>query len=202
MPLATYALVSLLEAREFLGNESDGEIERITGLINAASEWCERKFEGPIKSRTWTNEVFDGSGSRELALTQQPVTAVTAVSFLKNPAPVEWDPVVLATYPVVIVTPGRRRIAFRNAVFPAGFQNVQVTYTAGYGDAADVAPMPDLVKQVCLQAVKVLYEAKDDDGVSAVTVGGPTGAQTTTYLDRVLPKSTLDILTSFRRRRY
>jgi uncharacterized phiE125 gp8 family phage protein len=200
--LVAHALITLLEAREFLGGDTDGDVVRIEGLIAAASEYCERKACGPLKSRAWPDEVFDGDGSRELVLTQEPVTGVAAVAFLKNTGPVEWDTVVLADYPVVIVTPARRRIAFRNAVFPCGFQNVRVTYTAGYGDAGNVAPVPEILKEACKQAVKELYEAKDEEGEQAITVGAPTGTQTTTYLDRAMPKTTLDVLETFRRRRY
>jgi uncharacterized phiE125 gp8 family phage protein len=202
MALGSHALVSLLEAREFLGGETEGEIERITELVNAASDAVERIAGGPLKSRTWTDEVFDGTGYPELVLSQEPVTAVAAVAFLKNWAPVEWDPVVLASYPVTIVTPARRRIAFRNAIFPAGTQNVRVTYTAGYGDAGGVAPLPTLLKQACLQVVKELYDAKDDDAVSAIAIGGPTGTQTTSYVERVLPKKTVAFIRSYGRRRW
>jgi hypothetical protein len=61
--------------------------------------------------------------------------------------------------------------------------------------------MPELLRQACLQAVKALYDAREDDGVSSVTTGGPT-SQTTTYLDRALPTQTVEILRHFRPRRY
>lgn len=203
MPLSATALVSLLEAREFLGGELDGEIDRVVGLINAATDYCERKVEDGIVSREYAAEVFDGSGLRDLSLPHQPITSVASVDFLSTSAPVAWNAVDLTAYPLLILTPARRRIAFRNLSFPVGFQNVRVTYTAGYGDAGDVAPMPELLRQAALQCVKTLYDAKDDDGEAAVTsVAGGVGSQVLTYLDRALPKLTLDALASYRRRRF
>ena len=198
MALSPVAVISVLEAREFLGAEPDGE--RLNDVINAATEFCEKEVEGPIVSRTITDEVFDGTGDRELALTSAPVTAVSAVKVLVAEAPVDFDPIDLALYPVIVITPGRRRIAFRNRTFPRGFQNVQVTYTAGYDGV--LCPMPSLLKEACRQVVKELYAAKDDDGVASITVGGPTGAQTTTYAQRVVPDKTIDALRKFRKARY
>lgn len=201
MALSAHALISLLEAREFLGGEADGEVERIEDLVNAATDYCELRGGGPILSRTYADQVFDGSGSRDLLLPRDAVTAVASVDTLLTYAPVDWDPVNLTDYPVLVVTPGRRRIAFRNRNFPCGFQNVRVTYTAGWGDAAGLVPLPAFLPEACRQAVKELYVAKDDDGVSAVTVGGPTGAQVTSYLDRAMPRLTLDMLDRFRANR-
>lgn len=201
MGLSERAIVSLLEAKEYVGAKNDGRLARLEQLVEAASEWCEKWVEGPVKSRAFV-EIHDGTGERQLWSQNAPVTAVTKLEQLVDTSPEEWDEIDLADTPVVIVTPGRRRLTFRNAVFVCGVQNWRVTLAAGYGDAGDVLAMPALVKEVCLQAIQQLYEHFDrhKGGVSSITVGGPNGS-TTTYLDQVMPKASIDILTRHRKPR-
>lgn len=202
MPLSDSALVSIVEAQEHIGGESAGDLERLTRAVNAAANYVELRT-GRIASREFSNEVHDGSGCRDLVLVREPVTSVSAVAFLAAEWPVYWDPVDLSLYPVLVLTPARRRIAFRNLVFPRGFQNVRVTYEAGFGDAGGVAPMPDLLKELSLQIARKLYEEREDDRVASVTTqGGPTGSQVISYLNEALPKLTLDLLDGFRVRRF
>lgn len=200
MPVAT-ELVSLLEARERVKAGED-QLERLQQVVDAALDFCGKEIGEPVLSEQYV-EVHDGSGLTELTLRRAPITEVSLVQIIRTVAPVAWDEVTAASYPVEIVTPGRRRIAFRNRVFDCGIRNWQVTYRAGYGDADDVAPIPDLLHEVCLQAVENLWHAPERQaaGIASITIGGPN-VSTTTYLNEVMSAQSLDFLRKFRKVRF
>ena len=77
MALSSYALTSLARQKEFMGITANTFDTVLTALINSTTEfienYCDRRFE----SATYTNEVYDGTGSSQLLLRQFPVTTFT-----------------------------------------------------------------------------------------------------------------------------
>jgi hypothetical protein len=198
MPAAT-ELVSLVEAQEYLGAD-ESKLERLERVVLAALRFCEKTIGGgKILSADYV-DVLDGSGSNELTLLHDPVTAVTKIEQIRTTVPVAWDELTAAAYPVVILTPGRRRIAFRNAIFCRGIQNWQVTYTAGYGDADGVAPLDEDLKEAALQVCGALWRAPEIQAAQIASIS--MNGQTTTYLNEAVPKQTISLLKGFRRRRW
>ena len=204
MSLLATAIVSRIEAKEFLQVPDDSRLDRLDQVIGAATNYVEGKVEFPVKSRTYTDVLLDGSGSSEIWISAAPITKVTKVEFLRTDVPEAWDEQLAATYPVLILTPGRHRIAYRTNSFPYGLRTVRATYNAGYADAdgtagASILPMPELFKEACLQACQTLWTHFDrtKDGIASLSISGPNGS-TTTYLDQALPKLTIDALKGYR----
>lgn len=200
MPAAT-ELVSFIEAKEYTG-AGEGGSERLRQVVDAALAYCGRKIGFSVLSAQYV-PVLDGSGSNELFLPHAPITAVTKVERLTDVVALTWEELTAADYPVVIVTPGRRRIAFRNAVFTCGIQNWRITLNAGYGDADEVCPIPDDLHEAALHVVDSLWRAPERQaaGIASISVSGPNGS-TTSYLDQVLPRQTLDVFAELRKRRW
>lgn len=200
MPAAT-EVISLLEAREFVGAD-ETRLPRLEQVILAATGYCARKLGKALLSATYV-DYFDGFGTNEASLQRSPVTSVTSIHSLASAAPEEWDELNLTLYPVVILEPGRRRIAFRNTLFFRGIRNWKVTYLAGYGDVAGVAPIPDDVREAALQVVQTMWTHYDrhKDMIASITTAGPNGS-TVNYFDRHLPADTIDLLNEQRKRRW
>lgn len=171
MALATYALLDYDEASTYLGLRDDNERSFVESLVNAASLQCERQAGRKLKSRTFTAEVYDGSGEMYQRLRNGDVTAVTAVQFKASPT--TWDTTLnLTDNPVTIDSDGERIWLFTYG-FACGVQNVRVTYTAG------LTSIEDDLKTACKKALAWEYREKDrsKEGILSVSAFG----QTTVY---------------------
>jgi uncharacterized phiE125 gp8 family phage protein len=84
MALASWALLTLDEVKEWLEVEdysSDVLLERLIEATSLAVEaLCGRK----LASRTYTDELYCGTGTRWLTLREFPVTSVTSIEFLQS----------------------------------------------------------------------------------------------------------------------
>lgn len=200
MPAVT-ELVSLLEAREYVG-AGEGDLARLEQVVDAAASFVTRELGDEVLSSDYV-EMLDGSGTNELTLRHGPITAVTQLEIIRTISPVAWDTVSLASYPVVVVTPGRRKIAFRNRVFDCGIQNWQATYTAGYGDADGVMSLPDDLAELAKQVVMVLWKAPERIAsmIASISTGGPN-ASTVTYVKQALPDWADRTIELYRRKRW
>ena len=177
MPVSAYAIVTLEDAKDYLNITSSADDLAIERLVNAASVFCDKETGRDLFSRTYTDQVYSGTGSALLRLRQFPVTSVTEVNFLTGGPPDVWTAQSLVTYPVTILPEtGSDTIMFRNLSFPKGAANVQVTYVAGY----TAATMPDGIKEACLQAIAYLWKKKDTlrAGIASQSFQG----QTTSYI--------------------
>ena len=132
---------------------ADTTYDAIVGaLIPTVQDKVERYLGTAIDSATFTDEAYDGDGSQELWLKNYPVTAVSAVKIVSDDgttttlasADYRWSSqgkiVRLPYYGGMLPTRdswGDPIGLGGGSVFPNGFQNVKVTYTAGYGTVPD-----------------------------------------------------------------
>lgn len=190
MALEAWALLTLEEAREAVSVTGSAEDYLLESLTNAATLRCEAETGRKLVSRTYTDELFNGTGGQTLSLREFPVTAVSAVSFLTTTAPEVWTAQSLVTYPLVIVHPGKFSIYFRNLVVPWGVQNVKVTYTAGLSATDDL-------KAACRIVLLDLWKQKDRQlaGIASQSFNG----QTVSYLNEPIPKLAAKLLMPYRR---
>lgn len=186
MALATWALISLDDAKRHLGVTQDEQNEVVSSMIESASYLCEKFTSRQLKSRAYTNEVYDGTGKFSLRLRQFPITAVTAVSFLTSWAPDVWTPISLAVYPVTVQQPVLDTILFRNIALPPWPQSVSVSYTAGFVD------VPAPLKDACRQILLALWKQRDKQlaGVHSTTAFG----QTVVYDTEAIPPMARELL--------
>lgn len=172
----TNALVSLAEAKTFLKISASSEDSVIEDFINRASIWANDYTGRRLKSRS-NSDVYDGDGSDILLLRDYPVNAVTLFQIVDEPVPlIIYEDFSLNAENGIIKTKNGRMIT-------KGFQNVDITYTAGYTTA------PETVKEAVLLYVGHLYRRQYADqkfGVQSETVGD----RTTTYgSDDIIPKA-------------
>lgn len=80
MALSTTALITLAQAKLYLGITDEDSDRILESLIERATGFLERYCNRKLKSRSYSREVYRGNGSRNLALDQYPVTAVGRVS--------------------------------------------------------------------------------------------------------------------------
>lgn len=127
MPIAVNALTTLESLKSYLKIElsyTNDDEPLLIPLINACStaieEYCERKF----KEQTYSDEEYDGNGTKYILLRQFPVKTITSVSV---------DGVLLdaSEYKVKKTNGTLIRV---NSVWPQGDINISVTYTAGLSE--------------------------------------------------------------------
>lgn len=79
MALLSYALTNLDRQKEFLGITTNDYNTILTSLINTTTEFVENYCDRRFKRTTYTNEVYDGTGSNQLLLNQYPATTFTSL---------------------------------------------------------------------------------------------------------------------------
>lgn len=144
MPLSSNALTTLEAVKSYLKIESQTvDDKRLEDLINACSSsienYCERKF----KEQTFTDEEYDGSGTRYLLLQQFPVKLVSSV--VVDGAPLSTDQ--------YKVRKNNGTLINSSSVWKKGDINVTVTYVAGYGE------IPSDLELACRHFVMSFFKA-------------------------------------------
>lgn len=196
MQLASWALLTLQDAKEHLDIHDDDHDLEIGRMVESATRRCESICDTGLLSRQYV-EVYDGTGRLDLRLRNFPVTAVSQIRFLTSWAPDAWTVQNLSTYPIHIVQPTAETIRFRNLFFPYWEQSVEVTYTAGVV-AATTADIPAELRDACLVVLTGLWKQKDKQmtGIATQSAFG----QTVTYdLDQKTLKTADDLLTEYKR---
>lgn len=178
---------TLQQLKDYLGETKDlsdarlsSALQRATGLVN---QYCRRLFE----EATYTDELYDGTGTPVLQLDKYPLSAVSSVkedgaalTIGTNPAAGDYS-VLWYAAEGHLVRPSGIWIPLR--------RNYAVTYTAGYSASA----MPPEVLQGALDYAALIVREKDRIGIESKT----TGEQTTQYT-RELPKFTRQGLDAYR----
>ncbi|MEK4798057.1 head-tail connector protein [Thermoactinomyces sp. FSL K6-2592] len=133
------AFITVQDVKDYLKIEHDLEDALLENLINRATDILEKEryFKG-IKEREYT-ETHDGEGTPEIFLLNYPVTNVTSVKINGTP---------INDYQV-----SKDNGVLKYAgIFPEGFGNIEVSYTAGYN------PVPESFVAECIDIVADLYE--------------------------------------------
>ena len=125
------SLPTLSEFKTYLWISWSDQDTLLTLLLESAKDFANNYTNRKLEEDTYTNELYNGDGQRELILKQYPVTTLT--SFEYN----EWDyetsnfqPVEVSEYKLDWEI-GNIFLNFRKY---RSAQNYRVTYTAGYSD--------------------------------------------------------------------
>lgn len=146
MALDPYALVTLQQAKDYMKVEHEEENTLIEDLINRATYYLEQqKYRRPLKQRTFTDELYNGMGTKELRLSTFPVASISTVGYVSSSGHVA-----LTDYRV----DARRGILYRSGGWIDGVSNYQITWIGGY----DLVPY--WLEQECLQLVSDWYEGR------------------------------------------
>jgi len=166
MPLVSYALCSLDSLKEVLGITDNSQDTLLTNIINRSTDTIEsycnnRRF----KSTVYTNEEYDGTGTRYINARQYPITAVTA--YEENDGSVgttDWN--ALQSDYVKYIEDGHGPGQFyHEGGFERGPKNYRFTYTAGY------ATIPYDLEEACLELSVWFYKQRQSMGMKSETLG-------------------------------
>ena len=144
MALIDNALTNLARTKIFLGITSTSYDTLLTTLINSATEFVERYCDRRFKQTTYTNEVYDGTGTDEMLLKNYPVTTFTSLQERDNIENINsWTSLDSEDYFVklnqgIIIYVGAIDINWQpydysqKGVFSKYPQHYRTTYIAGY----------------------------------------------------------------------
>lgn len=158
MALKANAIISLTEIKAYLtiGIADATRDVLLEQLINSASDAIEREVNSCVIQQTFTDEIQSGSGNNFQRLLHRPITE------LKTPAlaDVQWRSApdqdwqdLSSNIAFIILQPERRDgITLYDRNFIAGFNNIKISYKAGY------VVIPEDVRLVCIEMVAEWYK--------------------------------------------
>ena len=155
------ALTTLPNVKQWLKINGTADDALLTRLITSFSSAVANYLNRDLGSQVYT-EVYNGGGGRSLALANYPVTAVASLTI--NDEPIPQQPKAGA----IGFVPSPYRVNLVGYTYTAGFQNVTVTYTAGY------VTIPADVEQCCIEWIADRYAQRDRIGIASRGVGGET----------------------------
>ena len=189
--VAATALVTLKDVKAFVDLRSSDHDEVLKQFINYLSEmvensWCYRK----IKSATYTDELYDGNGTRHLLLRQWPVTAVSSLIGEREGSAlvdgtdfeIEKDEGIIA-----LIEDGDL------PKFPLSIHGIKITYTAGF------TVVPADLQMAVLKAVHQEYK-RWDKGATGLLSQGLGTEQAVEYIKTAYPADVMLVFDSYRRR--
>lgn len=168
MSLKPNALTTLSMAKSHLSIGASDVLQdaRIELFINAASEKIERYTNRTLVSQGTIAELQHGRRENILLLKQWPVIAVSEVSIDYTAAHTAPANVVLASD--YTVSDDSNSLLLINSTFPVGFNNIKVSYTAGY------VTVPSDLELAALWLVEWFYlmRTRGDMGRKTISKGG------------------------------
>jgi hypothetical protein len=159
-----------------------GDDALLTRLITAASQFIQTWLNRAIASETYS-ETRDGDGGQKLVFANAPVSAVASLTIDGEAIPLapsaHWRGYVFS--PTVLYLQGRR--------FTPGFQNVAVSYTAGYDST------PPEIEQACIELVALRYKERDRIGQVSKNLAGEIVA----FSQKDMPADVQTLIDQYRR---
>lgn len=166
MALLYEALCTVNDVKNDMGiPDDDSKDAVIEALINAYSIAIENHLHKMVLNRDLT-EKYDGDGTAVLWIDYYPITKITSLTI--NDEPISEDDYYLYEK--------MGKIVLKGLVFTKGYQNVEISYNAGYGNQREDIPTP--LRQSCVSLVHfyikrhtIDYSDTFDEGF-VVTLGG------------------------------
>jgi uncharacterized phiE125 gp8 family phage protein len=158
------AIITLAEIREYLAikNTDTSADDFLQRWINEATRALEQKLRGPVVEQTFT-EIYNGSGSSKLVVNKKPITALATpaaddLEYRTHPKNA-WQ-TLEADEDLIFIDPKEPwYIYLYSNTFPAGVQNIQVAYKAGY------ATIPGEIRRAATEMVaEMFHESKHGTG--------------------------------------
>ncbi|MGH0051930.1 MAG: hypothetical protein ACQ5SW_00885 [Sphaerochaetaceae bacterium] len=166
MELNSNALITYDYLIEMLGSDKYPETERdrVIGLINWVSSRAVAVAGRPIMLESRT-VVLDGSGTPRMYLPIIPVVSVDSIVIDDYRV---FDGDLVTDYYLDSVS---GVIALNNDVFPKGFRNTKIVYSAGY----TTSNIPEEVKKACLEAIQTAWNRQNDNSYGITNRSDPNG---------------------------
>jgi uncharacterized phiE125 gp8 family phage protein len=168
MSLKPNALTTLAQAKSHLSISPSDTLQdaRVELFINAASEKIERYTNRKLVSQGTIAELQHGRRENILLLNQWPIIAISQVSIDSTGA--HTDPATVLAANSYAISDDFNSLLLVNSTFPVGFNNVKISYTAGY------VTVPSDLELAVLWLVEWYYLARTrgDMGRTSISKGG------------------------------
>lgn len=171
MALRSFDLTSVANVKTYLGISVSTYNSLFELLIGQATDTIERYLGGRrIVQTAYTNEEYDGTGSKHLLLLNFPVSSTATFTLQRNRASDntdDWETIdaedYWVDYDAGIVHSGTM------GDFLAGHFNYRVSYTAGYQKTATNWTMD--LEGVCILLVGMVFNRRKAMGISSESIG-------------------------------
>lgn len=200
MAINSNGLVALSEMKDYLNITDASEDTDVERVINGVSDFFEEETNRVFLETTYTNDVLDPTGIRELLLSQTvtgelralPITVFTSIS-ISGTAVATTDFQVNTKAGIVTML---------NGVWWGLPGDILTTYTGGY-ILQGVSPtppqraLPNNIKQAAKEFIALKYRVQTKQlgpGIENVSAAG----ESVSYSDRGIPKSVMDVIRQYR----
>lgn len=188
---ASLDLCTVLDLMQHLQIKEDAGHPELPRLVAAASryieQWCRRKF----KYDTYTNELYDGTGTSELKVRTPPVDSVSSVEVR---AGLTWQTEDI-TYLRADDPEEVGLLYWEDNVFTEGRLNYRITYTGGM--SATTLLLDPVVRQAAAELASALYR-RLKQGMHLVPSVTTVDGQTMIFRDTPMPPSVSLVLRNYR----
>ena len=194
------ALTTLARVKIFLGLTSDSQDARLIMLINQATGVIKRYTKRNLKSATYTQEEYDGTGEKTLILKQFPVTTLTLLE--ENNAgdnSDDWETIDAEDY----FSYSDGRIILNTGSFVEAPQRYRATYDAGFlidfdnEEDTSLHTLPFELEYACQKLVSSFLNSGKAEALKSSKVGDITLVFNQSIMNDEELKAILDKYTNF-----
>ena len=179
MPSVAHALTTLARVKARLPNVSaTGYDTLLETLINGATDFLEKVCGRRFKETTYTNELYNGytrDGRRKcsILLKNYPVATLSSIAVTNDGT--NWTTLDPTAYQAELDA----GIVHFDSELPGGYNNVRVTYTAGFkidfdNELSATHTLPFDINMACEKLVVREFKKRDAQGMTQQTVASDT----------------------------
>ena len=185
------SLVQLADYKTTLGISSTTENGKLTQYSLEIDAKVKAFLGYDIEETVYTEEVYDGTGSHYLFPKAMPVTIFTKLEIyegLDSLGAEDWEEWTQNDeYERLVIQRGGEILYISGVVFPAGIQNIRITYTAGY----TVDTLPQDIQSVCKELMYLKYQGIDQKKLGTTSKSRNEGGVSSTVSFENLEDETL-----------
>jgi hypothetical protein len=174
MALISNALTTVARTKTLLGITSTTHDALLTQLINQVTGFIENYLSRSLLNQTYTQEEYDGTGTRSIVLKQFPVTAFSQLDEREDvDNEDDWDEISSTDF--YWYADGRIKLV--SGTFLERPQAYRATYTAGYlidfasEDDSESHTLPQEIEYVCQKLVSAMFNIRKAEGFTDTRLG-------------------------------
>ena len=176
MSLLAHALTTVARAKVFLDITIADDDTLIERLVNSATDFIEKYCDRRFKKTTYSNEIYNGSGSNKLLLKQYPVDSASAFTLEKRDSISNEDSFSDIESEDYFVHWEKGIVENVRSIFYSYPRHYRISYAAGYDYDNAASYLSDVgaadLEYACWKLVSSLYdETGTDGGIQSESLG-------------------------------